>query len=457
VGYSVLTTKTVERDRRSLIQIESVNRLAIPRSNTITETEIRLWSLETPEGRLLECESTIGGIMSTKGKVRNGRLEMVVSTRGKRVERQIDWAPEFGGFFAVRQTLAQTPMKPGQRRSVQMLEPTSNQLVVTELYAAEEEEVKLRDGARRLLRIEATTKLDDQEVREHMWVDTAGVVWKTNTEGLDLELYRTTKEAALAASSAIGLDLLWNKSVRIDQAIPRPQETKRIRYRVQVEGDTISRLFVTGATQQLRTIAPHIAELTVWAIRPGRRDGNADAPNDPPSAADQAPNSLVQSDDPRIASAAAVATAGMTDAWQIAVALERFTNEHITHKNYTRAFDTAADVMESRTGDCTEHAVLLAALLRSRAIPARVAIGLVYTDRAFQYHMWDEAYIEGRWIPLDAMAARGGIGAAYLKLAQGNLSGASAFTCILPVAQAVGRLKVEVLEVEHFGGEGASK
>ena len=39
---------------------------------------------------------------------------------------------------------------------------------------------------------------------------------------------------------------------------------------------------------------------------------------------------------------------------------------------------TAAEVARSREGDCTEHAVLLAALARARGIPARVAMGLVY-------------------------------------------------------------------------------
>ena len=73
---------------------------------------------------------------------------------------------------------------------------------------------------------------------------------------------------------------------------------------------------------------------------------------------------------------------------------------------------------ESREGDCTEHAVLLAALARACGIPARVAIGLVYVDQAggFGYHMWTEMYLSGHWIPLDATLGQGGIGAAHLKL-----------------------------------------
>ena len=77
-------------------------------------------------------------------------------------------------------------------------------------------------------------------------------------------------------------------------------------------------------------------------------------------------------------------------------------------------------------GDCTEHAVLLAALARSRGIPARVAIGLVYqpATQSFAYHMWNELWVGDHWFPLDSTLGRGEIGAAHLKLSDSNLAGA---------------------------------
>jgi hypothetical protein len=49
---------------------------------------------------------------------------------------------------------------------------------------------------------------------------------------------------------------------------------------------------------------------------------------------------------------------------------------------------------------------------------------------------------------MDATLAQGGIGAAHLKLVHSNLAGASALSCFLPVAQVIGRLKVEILDVQ---------
>jgi hypothetical protein len=62
--------------------------------------------------------------------------------------------------------------------------------------------------------------------------------------------------------------------------------------------------------------------------------------------------------------------------------------------------------------------------------------------------MWNELYVAGRWVPMDATLARGGIGAAHLKVAHSNLQGASAYTYCLPILQLIGRLRIEILEVQ---------
>jgi len=72
-------------------------------------------------------------------------------------------------------------------------------------------------------------------------------------------------------------------------------------------------------------------------------------------------------------------------------------------------------------------------------------------EQAFLYHMWTEVYVGGRWVPLDATLARGGIGAAHLKVGHSNLEGASALSSLLPVARVMKKLKIEVVEVAWEG------
>ena len=64
------------------------------------------------------------------------------------------------------------------------------------------------------------------------------------------------------------------------------------------------------------------------------------------------------------------------------------------------------------------------------------------------YHMWTEVYIGRRWTAIDGTLAKGGIGVGHLQLAHSNMAGVAAYSSFLPVVQVIGRLRVEVLEVE---------
>jgi transglutaminase-like putative cysteine protease len=79
-----------------------------------------------------------------------------------------------------------------------------------------------------------------------------------------------------------------------------------------------------------------------------------------------------------------------------------------------------------------------------------VAIGLVGSERegGFAYHMWNEVWLDGRWVPLDATLRRGGIGAAHLKISHTNLHDVSPYAPFLPVYQLLGRLQIEIVEME---------
>jgi transglutaminase-like putative cysteine protease len=224
---------------------------------------------------------------------------------------------------------------------------------------------------------------------------------------------------------------------------------------VHLASDDPAKVFCCGSLQQVASLDPHTAEITVRRFESGAA-GFADVPDGSeqarrlPTEDDRAPNNLIQSDDEEVRRLAYSVAPDETDPTKLAVALESGVKEFVTLKNLTQAFDTAAEVARNREGDCTEHAVLLAGLARARGIPARVAIGLVYSPatQSFVFHMWDELWTGQQWMPLDATLGRGGIGAAHLKLTDSNLAGAQAYSCFLPVAQVVGQLKIQILEVE---------
>ncbi len=86
--------------------------------------------------------------------------------------------------------------------------------------------------------------------------------------------------------------------------------------------------------------------------------------------------------------------------------LTKYVNEYIDNPTYIHGFNIASTVVEKRSGDCTEYAVLAAALARSLDIPARVILGSVIMEEQGQVrsfgHAWVEIWGDERWHIADA-------------------------------------------------------
>ena len=73
---------------------------------------------------------------------------------------------------------------------------------------------------------------------------------------------------------------------------------------------------------------------------------------------------------------------------------------HISNKGLSTGFASATETAKSKAGDCSEHAVLLVAMLRSAGIPARGATGLVDLDATLPL-AYDAAHLLTATTPLD--------------------------------------------------------
>ena len=81
--------------------------------------------------------------------------------------------------------------------------------------------------------------------------------------------------------------------------------------------------------------------------------------------------------------------------------LEALVDRTIRTKSLQHGFAGVGEVLDSRAGDCTEHALLLAALLRKRGLQSRIAYGFLLTEAGFIGHAWTEVRAGGRWFWLD--------------------------------------------------------
>lgn len=452
IGFTHNRRRNRRDDQQWLVEVESESQLSLERFGQTSTQRVRVKSVETPAGRLRRFTSVLqtGAVpVEVSGELSNGQLTIDTTSAGTTTRRVLAMGDDVGGFDAVTRSLRERPMKPGDTRRLKALMPLLLVVAEVELKAQDYEATELIGGlTRRLLRIKSTTTLPDgNKLGEIHWTDERGRLLKSRVEPLGMVSIRTTKEVAQSDSDALTLDLGLAALVSLTDPLPNPRKLSRVTYRVTLKSGNPAKVFDHSAYQRVKSRGSQTADVTVFARRPADDDEIAD---DPPKPGDRLPNELIQSDHPDVVDLARRVVVDSDDETELARAIARFVHHTVSAKNFSRAFSSAAEVAAAREGDCTEHAVLVAALARARDLPARVAIGLVYVEgtQAFAYHMWNEIYADGEWLPVDATFPNGRSDAAHLKVADSSLQDASAYVCFLPVAQLLGQLEIAVVDYE---------
>lgn len=102
----------------------------------------------------------------------------------------------------------------------------------------------------------------------------------------------------------------------------------------------------------------------------------------------------------------------------------------------------ALEVLNNKMGDCNEHAVLTAALLRAAGVPTQIEAGLVYQNGRFYYHAWNLAYT-GSWITVDSVFNQIPADVTHVRLTRGE-GGVQ-----LDLLGVMGKIKLEVLSTRY--------
>ena len=447
VGWSHTVRDTVEEAGSKLIRTRNTSELTLLRDGQAATQRIVLTSWETPDGKLVRFETEQdGGATTSSGEVKGGKLIVRRTTLGNTETETHPWKG-WGGFFAPTDSLAREPMQPGDKRVVRSLAPLLNLAANTKMEAVAREEIELPGGVRKLLKIRAALLLPGSELDMLFWVDERGNVLRTRMPAIDQEAVRVSKQEALAPGTKQDFDLLRDTVVKLAQP-PDFAEVRRVVYRARLKTGKVDGVFSSGVSQRVKIVDEQTADVTVLAVRPDWPEGESH--DNTPGPEDLAATTFLQCDDVEVQRVARSVAMEVSDPWHVAQVLERHIRGTIRQKDYATAFASAAEVARSLEGDCTEHAVLLAACLRVRRIPARVAFGLVYVPslEGFAYHMWTEAWIDDRWVPLDATQARGGVGCEHIKLGESGLQGAQAYADILKVVSVFRQLELSVLSAE---------
>jgi hypothetical protein len=202
---------------------------------------------------------------------------------------------------------------------------------------------------------------------------------------------------------------------------------------------------IESGRQVLKAKPDGTALLTITSRLPRTLVKRPIAPGDSKELAENLKSTLsVESDAPAIIAKAKEVVGDEKDAWTVARRLNLFVNKFID-KAYGASSDRATDVLATRRGDCTEHALLLTSLLRASGIPARRVDGLVYMQAAdgvpaLYWHEWVQAWV-GEWVELDPTFNQPVADPTHIAL--GN-------EAHVDTAGLIGKLQFEVVEI-HAG------
>jgi hypothetical protein len=436
-GREVVDGRVTTTERMVLV----IDRTGVAMTLSTEETNVETLDGEPLAFRLV---SRLSGLASEiEGTIDAGSVQ-VVQRSGKSEQRRVLPWPE-GAVLSegARRTSARHGLAPGTRYEVLSWEPFSLAAFNSVVTVVGPERVEI-DGVRReLVRVDQLVDLDGTPFRGSEWVDASLEVQRATLPmmGMLFELVACSEACATAPNQP--LDVLTDTMVDAPRALSADERAAGLAYVLKITTPDPVALPTTAEQRAVR-------EGDAWLVRvlPGRPGDDGDAPTE----ADLAATRSLNFDDPAVGALARRAAGEQPPASRDALMqrLEAFVRRHIETKSMRVGYASASETAASREGDCTEHAVLLAALGRSLGVPTRVVNGLVYSPEfggrrnVFVPHAWVQAHDGRRWRSYDA--AQPGFGAGHIALGVGDGEAIGFYAGVA----ALGNLRIRGIEaLEH--------
>jgi len=401
----------------------TLNRCGVPLAIKTSET-----SVETAEGKPLSFETTLDmAIMAVRhaGTIdENGKLTVRSTVGGQTTRKDLDW-PE-GALLpeGIRLLEKSKGLKEGTKYTVRTYDTSMLRAIDGDVVVGTTRRVSLLLGeTRKLTEIKITLKMGTGTIESLVYADDEANAVKTTMAmmGMNMEIIACTKEQALAPNE--DFDALDRFLLACPTPLGRLAANTSVAYTLKVTNDK-KLTFPATDNQTVKVNADGSIALTV---APARGAAGATFPyqgDDETALTALKPAEFIQCDDKKLIALARKAVGKTTDGAQAVRRIEAFVFQYIRKKHMGVGYASASEVVRTREGDCTEHAVLAAGLCRAVGIPAQVVTGMCYVPEiagkkhVFGGHAWARAFVGGKWIGLDA--ALGRYDAGHIALATGN-------------------------------------
>ncbi len=264
-------------------------------------------------------------------------------------------------------------------------------------------------------------------VETRMLVTGSGEILREES-ALGLQSVRMPREEAQNVPTTEGpVDLIAQSAVRVEGRIPSARDT--VELELQILGEAAGRVpafppFQVRTGDTLFITAANLAELAGGTPIAATPDTNPEV--------EQwiTHTPTISSAHPEVMEKANALIAGAPDRLTAVQKLASFVDKYVEDVPVV-GVPNGLDVLRRGQGDCNEHTALFVSLARSVKIPARIAAGVVYSDRvpgtgglgAFYYHAWPEVRMgpDEPWFPIDPTFGQFPADATHVKLVEGDL------------------------------------
>lgn len=426
-GY-LKATRTVSKDR---VVTSVTTSMEMKRGPAVTRMLTVSTMTETRDGKPLKVvEQTEGPGMSrtvTGVITPDGRLRLTTESGGSVSSKEVDWVE--GALMAEGQRLESLRygLKEGVEYTSTYFDPDLLLPLEVHVKVGERETVDLMGRVVEGTRVTLTMNVLGSRREIAMWVDDRMNTLKTDSMlmGMRIEMLDCTEQYALSDNDP--QELIRATFVKSPRALSPKERQKPLTYTLRRTAGSMPLHIISTGEQ---TVIPREDAVAVTVSLPGPKTTATSAKpyrgDDPEILAALQPNEWIQSDAAEIRELAKTAVSGAADPRTAAASIERFVSQYIEIKSLSVGYASALEVAKSRQGDCTEHAVLAAALCRAAGIPAQIVSGLLYVDafgearHMFGGHAWTRIYVDGEWVSLDAAVGAFDTGHLALSVSNGN-------------------------------------
>ena len=430
--------------------------ITISRANVAVTVEMTETSIETTAGEPLGFEAIqqLGAmVMKVTGTVdKKGLVNVTNTSMGTEQKSTLEWPQGAVLAEGLRLQSLKKGLKEGTQYTVKIFSPGMLQAIDAQVRIGPKQNVDLLGRIVTLIEVVTTLDMPDAgQVTSTSYVDEELRVQKNimPIAGIQVEMVACAKEFALGQNDV--LELIDKMFLASPEPLEDFSSVKSITYHISPITETADFTIPSNDNQKVQQLENGKVTLTVEPVAAPAGVGFPYQGEDKTIMEATKPTRFLESDHKQIIKLARRAVGQTKDAAEAVRRIEAFVAEHIENKSLSIGYASAAEVADSRQGDCSEFAVLTAAMCRAVGIPAQIVAGIAYVDdfaghQGFGGHAWTQAYVGTKWVGLDAAfksSGRGGYDAGHIALAAGNGEPANFFN----LATTLGQFKIDKIIV----------